>query len=156
MVDFARNVFAPSDPFIVRPERHSTSATKSNVFAWKVCRKAWCPVLWHGLQQKEFRTWKTTIANVAACLAHAVHSTYVMIACAIIPPNTRDSSFIPLRISWGERHASEASTGRSTSEHYVRRVDRVRKTRSYSRVLFCVHLIGRRRNVVRFDYASSG
>ena len=38
---------------------------------------------------------------------------------------------MPLRISWDERHVAEASMGRSTSEHFMRQVDRVRKTRSY-------------------------
>ncbi len=56
----------------------------------------------HAYPEKE-----TKRANVAACLAHAVLSTYVMIAYAIIPPNTRYLSFIPLCISWGdERNAS--------------------------------------------------
>jgi hypothetical protein len=45
---------------------------------------------------------------------------YEMIVCASIASNTRNSSFILRRISWGERHASEASTGRSTSAHGMR------------------------------------
>ena len=97
--------------------RRCTSRSSDVVFGTRLAR--------YHLQSQRARE-----PTVAACLAHAVLSTYVMIACAIIHLNTRTSSSIPLRTSWGERHASEASTGRSTSEHFVRREPRAQDTQN--------------------------